>query len=86
MTELAQYAGVSARSLYAGFQQYLDTSPKRYLLELKLQRVRQALLNPEQPQSVTEIATAWGFFQLGRFATEYRKRFGESPSDTLKRR
>lgn len=86
MTELAQYAGVSARSLYAGFQQYLDTSPKRYLLELKLQRVRQALLNPEQPQSVTEIATAWGFFQLGRFATEYRKRFGESPSDTLRRR
>ena len=86
VADLANYAGVSVRSLYAGFQQYLNTSPKQYLLELKMQRVHQALLDPERPQSVTEIATACGFFQLGRFAAAYRKRFGESPSETLKRR
>jgi AraC-like DNA-binding protein len=34
---------------------------------------------------VTEIAVQWGFLQLGSFAARYRERFGESPSQTLKR-
>ena len=41
--------------------------------------------DPSQARSVTELATRWGFFQLGRFATEYRKRYGECPGDTLRR-
>ena len=35
-------------------------------------------------ESVTRIALDAGFRQLGRFAVEYRKRFGECPSETLK--
>ena len=34
---------------------------------------------------VTEIATCFGFAELGRFSVEYRKAFGESPSQTLNR-
>jgi AraC-like DNA-binding protein len=33
--------------------------------------------------TVTEIATGFGFLELGRFSVEYRKAFGESPSQTL---
>lgn len=34
--------------------------------------------------TVTEIATALGFVELGRFSVEYRRAFGESPSETLR--
>ena len=36
-------------------------------------------------ESITEIAGRWGFSHMGRFAVEYRKRFGEPPSQTLRR-
>jgi AraC family ethanolamine operon transcriptional activator len=32
---------------------------------------------------VTDVAMRWGFWQLGRFAVEYRALFGERPSQTL---
>jgi AraC-like DNA-binding protein len=82
---LAAVSGVSGRTLFAGFERFLGVSPMRYLRDVRLERVRQDLLNPGQPRSVTEIATRWGFFQLGRLATDYRKRFGEGPRETLAR-
>ncbi|MNY10757.1 HTH-type transcriptional activator RhaS [compost metagenome] len=83
---LANLTGVSARSLYSGFQSFLGMSPMRYLRDIRMERVRQDLLDPHKPRSVTEIATHWGFFQLGRFATEYRNRFAEAPRETILKR
>lgn len=85
-TELARLSGVSLRSLYSGFHDFLHCTPSRYLREIRLQKVRQDLLCPAQPANVTAIATRWGFSQLGRFSSEYAQRFGESPRDTIKRR
>jgi AraC-like DNA-binding protein len=42
------------------------------------------LARPVPGASVTAVAMNFGFFHLGRFATSYRKRFGESPSETLR--
>jgi AraC-like DNA-binding protein len=51
---------------------------------LRLSQVRGALLSARgQLVTVTEIATDFGFAELGRFSVEYRKVFGESPSETL---
>ncbi|MFZ5511908.1 MAG: AraC family transcriptional regulator [Pseudomonadota bacterium] len=86
MQDLAAHAGTSTRSLFAGFRAYRGTSPMAYLRDIRLQRVREDLLRAAQSrESVTEIALRWGFSQLGRFAARYKEKFGETPSQTLRR-
>lgn len=81
VAELAAQAGVSARSLQAGFQQYRGTTPMAYLRELRLKRVHEALLSADpQHSSVTDIALQSGFGHLGKFSVAYKQRFGESPA------
>jgi AraC family ethanolamine operon transcriptional activator len=60
--------------------------PKRYLLLHRLHLARRALRQAEPDETtVTDTATRYGFWQLGRFAVEYQSLFGESPSVTLHR-
>lgn len=84
LCHLAGVAGVSQRSLFDGFRKYRNTSPIALLRELRLQRVREELIEPSTTRlTVTEVAASYGFTRLGSFAAEYRKRFGELPSETL---
>ncbi|WP_460415535.1 AraC family transcriptional regulator [Pseudomonas sp. microsymbiont 2] len=84
---LAEKACMSLRSLYALFDRHLGTTPKQYIRERKLERVRQCLVDPScQVRSVTELALDHGFLHLGRFSEIYRQRFGELPSQTFRRR
>jgi AraC-like DNA-binding protein len=84
VTELAEAAGCSIRSLQEGFSRYVGMSPTEYLRELRLQRVHDELVNSSTDASVGAIAYGQGFTHLGRFAQAYRKRFGELPSQTLR--
>lgn len=84
--QLAQLAGVSLRSLYAGFQQFCGASPMQYLKQIRLDRARADLQGNSALTTVAGIALAWGFEHLGRFSVDYKKRFGESPGETLRRR
>jgi AraC-like DNA-binding protein len=79
---LADFACVSVRSLFLGFQRSRGISPMKLLRELRLHKVRDELLLAAPGTGVTEVALAWGFFHLGRFAQEYRAQFGEPPSRT----
>jgi transcriptional regulator GlxA family with amidase domain len=83
--QMALVAGVSLRSLYAGFKEYCGVSPMQYLRTLRLDGARQSLLN-EPDSSIATIAMRWGFCHLGRFSIEYKERFGESPSQSLRAR
>lgn len=86
-SQLAQQVGVSTRSLYAGFRSSVGQSPMAFLKAVRLERVRQALLQASgSGVSVTELAMAWGFGHLGQFAADYRAQFGELPSETLRER
>ncbi|CAM3357057.1 AraC family transcriptional regulator [Paracidovorax anthurii] len=82
--QLADVAGVSVRSLYAGFKEFLGVSPMQYLRDLRMERVRTELLGGEA-SNVAGIALRWGFAHLGRFSSDYKQRYGESPSQTLRR-
>jgi len=83
---LAEVAGVSLRSLYAGFREHRGLSPMAYLRTVRMDRVRHDLLNDAAVGSVSAAAMRWGFTHLGRFSVEYRRVFGECPGETLRRR
>lgn len=85
LASLARCIGVSQRSLQYGFNKSHGVSPMQYLKRLRLRRARQALLAGRPGDSVTPVAMACGFRQLGRFSRQYKECFGESPSQTLRR-
>jgi AraC-like DNA-binding protein len=84
---LAAAAGVSARSLQLGFARELGCSPSAYVRDQRLDRARALLteLSPAEGHTVTDVALQVGFSHLGRFSRDYRRRFGEPPSTTLRR-
>jgi len=85
--DLAALANMSVRSLQEGFRQHVGSAPMTYLQSVRLDRAHESLRRAD-PSRVTVAAVAhrWGFAHLGRFASAYRLRFGESPSETLRRR
>ncbi len=82
---IARHACVSARTLEAAFQRHCGISPLAYARQQRLLAVRAALREGDASTSVTEVAMAHGFVHMSRFATQYRRMFGTTPSDTLRR-
>lgn len=81
--DIVAAAGVSTRSLQAGFRTYRDTTPLAYLKARRLEHARTLLQSArEKGQSVTDVAFTCGFSHLSKFARDYHQRFGENPSQT----
>ena len=86
VADLAAAVGVSERTLRTAFLEYYGVGPIRYQRDRRLHRVRRQLLAAEEEETtVTEVLSRFGIWQHGRFAGEYRQRYGESPSETLAR-
>ena len=84
VADIAEAVGVSMRALQEGFRRDLQTTPMEYLREVRMRNVRSSLMSADPGMTtVTELAHQCGFVHLGRFSVDYRKRFGESPSQTL---
>lgn len=83
---LCRTLAVSERTLRKAFHRIHGLPPCRHLRMLRLSVARRALLIADSElTTVTEVATNFGFVELGRFSVEYRRLFGESPSQTLSR-
>jgi AraC-like DNA-binding protein len=86
LAEICAATGVSERTLRACCQEHLGMGPMQYLRLRRMHLARHALMLADPAVStVTEIATGFGFCELGRFSVEYRALFGESPSTSLQR-
>jgi AraC family transcriptional regulator, ethanolamine operon transcriptional activator len=87
VADLCRVARVSDRTLRYAFHDELDLSPLAFLRRLRLHAARRELMNAEGAlPRVTDVANRQGFLELGRFAGDYRRLFGELPSETLAHR
>ena len=86
LASLAGRCRISSRALHQGFVSHMGISPMAYLRQVRLRRAHQTLLDSD-PSSLTvaSIAYRWGFTNPGRFAAAHTERYGESPSETLRR-
>jgi AraC-like DNA-binding protein len=84
LAELALECGVTSRTLQYAFRQHLGCTPSDYLRRVRLDLVRQ-VLRDGSTLSVGDAAARFGFFNPGRFASEYRQVFDENPRQTLHR-
>jgi AraC-like DNA-binding protein len=82
---VAEAAGVGVRALQLAFATRCGCSPRALLTVIRLERARERLQAPDETMSVSDVALLSGFAHLGRFASAYRARFGEAPSETLRR-
>jgi AraC family ethanolamine operon transcriptional activator len=82
--ELCAALAVPERSLHLAFREYFGLPPITLLRTLRLHGARRDLHAQGAATTVTDIATRWGFFHLGEFATAYLRHFGELPSQALR--
>jgi AraC family transcriptional regulator, ethanolamine operon transcriptional activator len=85
ISRVSRHVGLSERGLRNAFYRVRGMSPTRCLRVERLEGVRRALRDRRTERlTVTDVAVYYGFYQLGRFAAEYKKAFGEVPSETLR--
>ena len=86
--EMCTLANCSQSWLERSFKKRFGVTPKRYVKFLRLSRLRENLLNPDEVEgrTVIEFASIYGFWHMGQLAADYRNVYGELPSDTLKKR
>lgn len=83
INDLEELSDLSARTIQYQFQKNFGCTPKRYILNKRLKRARELLIGSGGKRSVTQVATALMFSNLGNFSRSYLESFGELPSQTL---
>ncbi len=84
--DLCRSTGASARTLRRAFAEELGVAPKAYIQAHRLDGVHRELRCSDSGEnSVNDVASRWGFWHMSQFAADYRRWFGELPSETLSR-
>jgi AraC-like DNA-binding protein/tetratricopeptide (TPR) repeat protein len=85
VADLASVAGLSGRTLQRQFRNFLGKTAREVLRDVRFDCARRELLQGLPDTKVMDVALRSGFPHFGRFAVAYRRRYGETPSKTLKR-
>lgn len=85
MSDVFAHVGCSHNTLFSNFRNFRGCTPWEFLTTTRLKLAHERLLKARQSESVTSIAHSLGFTHMGRFSIVYRKRYGEKPSETMKR-
>jgi AraC family ethanolamine operon transcriptional activator len=86
IADLCRATRLSRRTLHYAFKEHFGVTPKAYLTAIRLEGVRRELVPQDTPVKVADVANHWGFWHMGHFAADYRRQFGELPSESLRRR
>jgi AraC-like DNA-binding protein len=86
MEDLAAGVGISLRTIQHAFRRTRQCTPRQFLRQRRLELAHQRLREAPIGATVTGIALECGFGHFGDFARDYKRRYGESPSATLRRR
>lgn len=83
--DIAREARMSIRGIQYAFRSTMGTTPTAYLRRVRMDGAHRSLQrgDPTRGDTVSSIATAWGFQHPGRFAKEYRECYGTTPRRTL---
>ena len=84
--DLLQVCDCSRSVLFSAFRNTRNYTPMEFLTEQRLHHAREQLLKSKCNASVSSIASNCGFVSHSWFSQIYKKRFGERPSDTLRKR
>jgi AraC-like DNA-binding protein len=82
---MAREAGANLRAVYRAFQQSRGYSPMAFVKQIRLKHAKAMLISAGPETTVTAVAFACGFASLSHFARDYKRNFGEAPSETLGR-
>ena len=76
---------MSGRTLQRQFRSFLGKTPRTVLRDIRFELARRELLHGSPGSKVMDVAEDCGLTHFGRFSVEYRRRYGETPSQTQKR-
>lgn len=82
--ELCAHLHLSRRALQNCFEDITGMPPLAYMRSLRLNAVRRALRYGSGHRPISSIAYDWGFTHMSQFARDYKRLFGELPSDSLR--
>jgi len=82
---LCTMVGASWATLQRAFAEEFGVTPSSYIKSRRLAAVQSELIKKGSGAVISDVANRWGFWHMGSFASDYRKQFGELPSETLRR-
>ncbi|MEJ2889629.1 helix-turn-helix transcriptional regulator [Actinomycetospora aeridis] len=87
VTDVADAARMGPRGLQAAFRRHRGQTPLDYLRRARMEHAHRELraADPTGGDTVGDVAARWGFTNAGRFSVAYRRAYGCSPVETLRR-